>query len=688
MVGASPEANRPGGQLVKVLTKYGYPGGIYPVNPKYDDVGGVRCYRSVQELDGPCDLAVIALRATAAADAVRDCAAAGVPFAVVYGGGFREIGNEGLLREEALVEAARKGGVRLIGPNCLGIVNVPDRVYAAFGPMMREPRIAPGPVSLVSQSGGFGYSLALRCAAAGTGFRYLATSGNEADITTTELIDYFLDDPGTKIVISYVEGIADGRDLMDLGRKAATLGKPILLWKAGRQEQGMRAAASHTASMTGRYEIYRAALEQAGIIEVRSIEEVADLVQVLGSGRLPQGPRIGLTGGSGGAAIVFADTCDDEGLKIPELSSATVDALREFVPGVNARGNPVDYVGGWLDDANADKFANVVRLLLADDRVDQLCIMFSTAQGKPALNGARILADAAEKTTKPILVFSSAPRHTMGEVLKVLGDAKIPVLPSPIRVAHAAARTAVFHANRLRVSAGAPLPHDRTQPWRGGEARKVLNELQTKELLATYKIPVTRDQLVRTGQLVAVNPVAYPVAVKVLSKDLPHKSDVGGVKLNIRSEDQLIAAMRMIRQNVGRASASADIEGFIVSEMVADALEAIVGVVNDEVFGPTVLLGVGGTFTEVLNDVTYRIAPFDVATARTMIDGLRGSALFGGVRGQVPRDIDALAQAVSRISEMAWELRGSLVELDINPLFVREVGAGVVVGDALAVMRA
>jgi acyl-CoA synthetase (NDP forming) len=681
VVGASSDLARPGGRLVQVLREWGYAGRVHPVNPKYQEVAGLRCVPSPRDIDGPCDLAMIALRADHAAAAVRECGAAGIRFAVIYGGGFREAGDDGRARETALREAARAGGVRLIGPNCLGVLNLPDRVCCGMGPMLREPRLAAGPVSLVSQSGGFGYSLALRCSDAGHGLRYVVTSGNEADITTPELIDYFLDDPQTRIVVSYIEGLADGRALMAAGRKAAALGKPLLVWKAGRHEQGARAVASHTASMTGRYDLYRAAFRQCGILEVNSIAEVVDLVRAFSAGKPPRGTRVGLTGGSGGAAIVFADACDEHGIEIPALDAATVRELQSQVAGTSARGNPVDYTGGWLDDPNVGKFRNVVRLLLADRNVDQLCIMFSTAQGKPALNGAEVLAAAAARSDKPILVFSSAPPASVEAVLGILAGAGIPVLDSPQGLARAVAATAAFAAARARATAAEPPPP--RLPVAGG--RKILNEYDSKQWLAQHGIPVTHDRVLAIGAPVPAD-LDYPAVAKVLARDLPHKSDAGGVALNLRDAAALTAAIAAMLARVRTAAPAAHLEGVLVTAMVDDALEVIVGVVNDAAFGPVVALGLGGTLAEVLHDVTYRVAPFDAATAQAMITDLRGRALFDGVRGQAPRDTAALAQTVARVSVLAWELRSSLLELDINPLFVRAAGAGVVAGDALAVL--
>jgi len=683
IVGASGDLSRGGGQPLKALLDLGYAGAVYPVNPKYPTLGGVRCFPSLEAIDGLCDLAVIALPAAAAINAVRECGAKHIGFAVIYGGGFREAGEEGKTRERALLDVARAGGVRLIGPNCLGVVNIPDRVYAAFGSMTRTPVLPAGNVSMVYQSGGFGQSLALRCAAAGAGFRYLAASGNEVDISTPELIDHYLDDPQTKIVVSYIEGLTDRRALMEAGRKAATVGKPILLWKGGRRQQGLRAAASHTASMTGSYDIYQAAVRQSGIIEISDIDELADLVQLLSTGKFPAGRRVAVMGGSGGSAIVFADTCDEQGLVIPELGSATLDTLREFVPGIGSASNPIDFAAGFLADKVAHNFASAVEIILADEGIDQLCVMLATVQGAQAANGARVLASAAGRSPKPILVFSSVPAETMDEALQIFAPAKIPVLPSPTRVAHAAAVTAAYVETRAMVAARGPV----ASVHRSSNATShVLNEVASTGLLAENSIPVLHQTMIDIKSLDVPCDFKFPVVAKVVSGDLPHKSDIGGVQLSIRNASELQDAVRTILTNVKTAAPGAHIEGIIVSEMVRDALEIIVGVINDDVFGPTVLLGFGGTLAEVLRDRSYRVAPFDDATARSMIAELRGAALFSAIRGRAARDVNALAETVTRISEIAWELRGELLELDINPLFVRAAGKGVVVGDALAVM--
>ncbi|MBI3938409.1 MAG: acetate--CoA ligase family protein [Betaproteobacteria bacterium] len=687
IVGARQDLSRGGGQPLNALLSYGYAGRVYPVNPKYREIAGVKCYPSLRDIDGPCDLAVIAIPAGGIIEAVKDCGANGIPYAVIYGGGFREIGTEGVAREKELVRVARESGVRLIGPNCLGLVNVTDRVYAAFGSMTREPRLRSGPVSMVYQSGGFGHSIVLCCAAAGAGFRYLVASGNEVDITAPELIDAYLDDEQTKIVVAYIEGVADGRALMEAGRKAARLGKVILMWKSGNTEQGRRVAATHTASMTGTDDIYRAALRQAGIIKVHGFGEIADLVKVFSTGRFPRGRNVAVIGGSGGSAIVFADAADQYGLSLPAPAPETLEILKKFVPAVGSTSNPVDFAAGYLDDVVAHKFAGAVDAILGDPNMDQLCVMLATVNGKPSLNGARALVAGAQHRNKPILVFSSVPRETAAEAFRLLDEAHIPILPSPTRVARAAAVTAAYVEMRDRLSRPAAEATRHLTPPDLPAGRGALNETESKKLLARYRVSTTRDAVVPIGEEPKPIDLRPPFAVKVLSPDITHKTEAGGVRLNIADHAALRAAIEEVTESVRRAAPAARIDGMLVSEMITDGVETMVGVVNDPVFGPVVAFGLGGILTEVLHDLSYRVAPFDGATARAMIGELRGKAIFDGVRGRAPLDTEALAEALVAVSRLAWDLRERIQELDINPLLVRPRGKGVAAADALVVLR-
>ncbi|MBS1219788.1 MAG: CoA-binding protein, partial [Proteobacteria bacterium] len=448
IVGASADAARPGGQTVHALQREGYQGGVYPVNPKYPEIAGYTCHPSLERIEGDCDLAVIALPAGQVPAAIGQCADRGIGFAVVLGGGFREAGDEGVVIENDMLKVASSRGVRLVGPNCLGFVNVHTRAYAAFGSLTRPPRFAAGGVSAVLQSASLGTSLLIQCAAAGAGFRYIVTSGNEADIRMPEWLEACVDDPETRIILAYLEGVTDGAAFMRAARRALDTGKPLVLIKAGNTEQGRRAAASHTANLTGEYDVYRAAFRQCGVIEVSDIPEAADMIACLGGGRLPAGRRVVVMGGSGGAAAMFSDHADQVGLTLPSLSAETVDELRGVLPALSSLKNPVDYTAGYPRAQHGLDFHRGFAAALADPGVDQMAVMFAAAGNQQLLHGAEALAGAAAKSPKPIIAFSGMTAAIASEGIEKLRAAGIPVLTSPKRVAAAMARLAEHAAAR------------------------------------------------------------------------------------------------------------------------------------------------------------------------------------------------------------------------------------------------
>jgi acetyltransferase len=684
IIGASVEANRPGAQTVRALQEYGYKGNIYPVNPKYGQLASLTCYASIKEVPKPCDIAVIALPAELVPATIAECGEHGVPFAVVMGGGFRESGAEGRQRELRMLEAARRHGVRIIGPNCLGLVNVHTRAYAAFGSLARPPLLEPGAVSAVIQSGGFGNSLVIRCATAGIGFRQVVASGSESDLTAPELIEAMIDDPGTRLILMYMEGISDGRRFVAAARRALAAGKPIVVWKAGNTRQGVKAAASHTANMTGSYDVYRAAFRQNGVVEVHEMEEAIDSVQcLLAYSTLPAGTEAAIMGGSGGSAVVFSDAADHYGIGLSVLEPATHEILQKVLPGTASLENPIDYAAGFITDANTPRFRTAVDAVLADAAVHQLGVLFATTTGEQARNGATVLAEARAKHAKPIFAFLSVPREVTGGGTEILEKAGIPILSSPTRVVKAMKTLSDYQRARQRAQQHVPVAAKTVAT--PVQMAGTLSERASKEVLKAWNIPVTTDRLLPVDAAVAGSAagISFPVALKIVSRDIPHKSEFGGVQLNIANDAELTVAMREMMARVRRAAPAAALEGLLVSEMVSDGIETIVGVVNDSVFGPVVAFGLGGLFAETMRDITYRLAPFDLDTAREMISELRASAILHGVRGRPAGDIDALVQVLVAVSNLAWQLRASLEEMDINPLLVRPRGRGVVAADAL-----
>lgn len=688
VVGVSDDAARPGSQAVRALLKNGYAGKIYPVNPKYEAFEGMKCYPSVEAIPEHVDLVVIGVPAQGVQPVLEQCVSRKVGFAVILSGGFRESGPEGIERERRMLETARQSGLRILGPNCLGFANIHSNVYAAFGSITREPKLKKGGVSLVTQSGGFGYSIALACAEAGVGFRHVVATGNESDIDTIELIDALIDDAETRIIVAYIEGTEDGRALLDVGRKALAAGKPVLLWKGGVTEQGARAAASHTASMTGNYDFYRALFKQTGIVELREIHEAVDYLKALAGGRYPEGGGVAVLGVSGGSAIVFSDAGEPEGLQLCDLSEETQQRLAKVVPNIGAVHNPVDLTAGYFSAANQDKLELALHAVLDDPKVHSVCINTATTGKAGSLVAAQVLARVAAGAKKPLVVFSSAPSSQIADALSVFNEACVPVLPSPSRAAKALAMLARYRQAQRRLAwhAGEPVASEDLAPpaeWSG--AAGALSETQSKAILSAAGIPVTRDVIVQGVDAGVFDSMTAPLVVKIVSSDIPHKTEAGGVKVGIRTRGELESAIGEVLKNARSYKPDARIDGVLVSEMVTGGFELIAGVVNDIVFGPVVVVGAGGIYAELMRDSACRIAPFDEAVAREMLDELRCRPILDGVRGAPPLDVDAVARALAALSRFAWAQRERVQEVDLNPLFV--LPSGVAAADALIVLR-
>jgi acetyltransferase len=685
VVGASADLSRPGGQTIRALTAYGYAGAIYPVNPNRGEIAGLRCYPSITAVEGDCDVAVIVLAAAQVPDVIDACGERGIPYAVVIGGGFRETGPEGAAIEADMLARARRHGIRFVGPNGLGLVNVHSHAFAAFGSLTREPELKAGGVSAVVQSGGFGNSLIIRCALAGVGFRYVVAGGNEADLNATELINAYVDDPHTRVILTYLEGVSDGRAFMAAARRALKAGKPILAWKAGRTHSGARAAATHTGNMTGNYHAWRAAFRQCGVIEVREVDEAAEWAYCLDCGRLPKGRRVAVMGGSGGSAVVFSDSADELGLTLPALSAQTEQAVRSALPAIGALRNPIDYTSGQPRPDKKQEFTQALEAVLHDPSVDQLAMTFATASTNQLQLAAEILKDVVERCDKPVMVFTPMSDELEANAVRIFREARIPVLRSPRAMARAMAMLASYAEARARVEDASEADGAFEVELPAGAA--TLDELESKRLLAAAGIPVTRDVPLAVRGALQGTGVRFPAVVKVLSRDIAHKTDIGGVRFGVADAAGLAAARDAVVSAAHGAVPGARISGALACETITDAVEMLVGVVNDGVFGPVVALAMGGIFAEASNTVAQRIAPFGPEDAKMMIAELGADRIMQGMRGQQPRDTEELARVLVQISKLAWQLRDRLVELDVNPLMLRAQGHGVVAADALVVLR-
>lgn len=688
VVGVSNDATRIGGQALKLLTDFGYAGKIYPVNPKYGEIRGLTCYPDLSSVPQPCDVALIALSAQHVAGVIQRCGKAGVPFAVVLAGGFSEVGAEGEALQAQLAAAARASGVRVVGPNCIGVLNLKDNARIGFGGTMQLRTLKPGPIAMVTQSGGFGLGVVAMACHYGLGFNYVISTGNEADLTTLDWLADLIERPEVEILTVFIEGIDDGRRLLEIGERALELGKPILIWKVGNTDIGRRAATSHTAHMSSGYELFRAAFRQGGFVEIRDVDDLIDIAKAFRIRKLPAGNRVAVLTLSGGAGVLLADRCIEHGLQLPPLTEATAARLREVLVSFASIGNPIDATAHGYQD-NFASYGRTIREVLADPNIDQA--VARVPRGSAARPWAEDLLEVLRGTDKPLILSWPTSPDDNGEVREYLERNNVPCVLAPGRAVRAIAALTGFANKRrdfqLRGRRALRRAVARQTLALPREA-KALGERRAKNALKSYGIPVVNEVLMSPAEIEALKtpPVAFPVAVKIESPDVPHKTEAGAVRLNVLDLAALKQAARDVVAAAIRYNVKARIEGVLVQEM-ASGLEVILGAVNDPYFGPTVAFGLGGIFTELMKDVTHRFAPFDAESAREMIAEIKGAALLNGYRGSPALDVAALADALARLSLLVADHADRIAEIDINPLFVREAGKGVVAADALIVLK-
>lgn len=701
IIGASSNFAKPGGRPIEALKEYGYQGRIYPVNPKYDSIGDLKCYPSILEVPEPVDTAIISVPAASVLDVVGQCGQRGVKSVIIFSSGFAEVGGEGKKLQERLKNLARQARVRVCGPNCYGIVNVKTGAMCTFSDSVFL-RFADGGnyFGFVSQSGGFGWLLFDMAQKEGVGFSFFVSSGNEADADLADYMAYMLEDPGTKVIGSYVEQIRYPAKMAQVARRALELKKPILMFKVGTSSVGAQAAASHTGAMAGSDQVYDAFFKQTGIVRVKTVPEMATFARLVRAGRFPQGKRVGIMSGSGGGAVVLADRCEELGLVLPELDPATQARMEEILPEFASCRNPADITGAFL--AAPEVLYQSALAFLSDPNIDMGVLLFAIS-GHTGVQAAQMVARVYRQVDKPLLVIALAPGEgeMSAQAMEVLSQAGIPVALD-FEAVKAMATLAEF-AERARIltsqpagAAGAPGTADRSPKARralrdlqGRPGQPVeLTEHQAKRVLSAYDIPVTKEGVAHSPEeaVAIARRLGYPVVLKIESPDILHKTDAGGVKLGLAGDQEVKKAYAEILDSVYRYNPEAQVEGILVQEMLPQATEVIVGLTQDPTFGPVVVFGLGGILVEVMKDVSMRVAPLSRRDAEEMIREIKGYPILTGVRGRPKADIDAVIQVLLQVSELATDLSGIVKELDINPLMVFPQGQGVKAADALMVL--
>jgi acetyltransferase len=678
VIGATARADSVGHRVFTNLLDAGFNGELIAVNPKYTEVGGKPCYPSIKAVGKPVDLAVVVTPAKSVAALVRECGESGVRGAVVISAGFREAGPQGVRLEEEVVEAASRYGVRIIGPNCLGTMRPSIGLNATFS----HNAALPGDLALVSQSGALCTSILDWALSNHVGFSVIVSMGGSADVDFGEVLDYLAVDPDTKSILLYVEGIRHSRRFMGGLRVAARM-KPVVVVKAGRHVEGSRAAVSHTGSLVGADDVFDAALQRAGVVRVLTIAELFDAAHILSAGVRVKGNRLAVVTNAGGPGVMAADCAVEAGVSIPELDEATVKKLDKILPAAWSRGNPVDILG----DAPPERYKDAILACQEGNQCDGVLAMFTPqAMSKPTEAAKHVVA-AAKKGKKPTIACWMGEEQVR-EARRLFAKSRLPYFLTPEASVNAFSYLARYHRNQqLLRQVPSPLLNMSEPDVDGAKlvieevlagGRKVLSTAESKALLSAFRIPTMPSVEVRSANeaLVAAQSLGYPVAMKISSPDITHKSDAGGVRLNIDNAQSVRTAYHEVVNAVQRARPKARIQGVTVEKMLLkrNGREVIVGLLKDEVFGPTVSFGAGGTAVEVLRDRAVALPPLNEFIARDLITRTRVSNMLGAFRNMPPVDVQAIETVLLRISAMACELP-YVREVDINPLIVDEEGA-------------
>jgi acyl-CoA synthetase (NDP forming) len=685
VVGASDTPGRPNTVMTRKIRGWAEHAGaaIYPVNPNREEVDGLRSFRSILEV--PVDVDLAAILVGEAVDALEEAVEKKARFAVIFAAGFAEVGGDGTRLQARLEQLVRSSELHLLGPN----TNL--NAFETFRDDLPPPKIA-----LITQSGHQGRPI-FQGQELGIALSHWAPTGNEVDLEVADFIRYFADQDEVGVIAAYVEGFKDGRTLMLAADHAASRGVPIVVVKVGRTDEGRSMAMAHTGHLAGSDAVISAALRQLGVVRVDGLDELLDTSAMLARTKAPSRP--GASGAasvgvcvysiSGGTGAHMADLVAAAGLRLPSLAPATQQLLRQWIPSYLRVSNPVDNGGHPAGDWRGRKILDAI---VADPRIDVVICPITGALPSMGERLAQDLVDVAATTDKPVCVVWGSPVEDDVAYKEILLGSRVPVFRTFANCVRAVRSYVDYHDFRQRhispfsrpammpsAAAGRARPH--LQP---GEA---LSEHRSKAVLAAYGIPVTREVLVTSAaQAVrAATDLGPRVVMKISSPDLAHKADLGLVEVDVAGAREVRAAYGRLLERAEAAAPTAGLDGVLVSELVTGGTETVLGVADDPLFGPTVMLGIGGVFVEVLGDVTFRVPPFDRAEARRMVTELRGSPLLTGVRGRPAADVGALVDAIMRVQRLAVDLAGEVAELDINPLVVRPKGAVAV--DALVVCR-
>lgn len=677
VIGASSKPGKLGFDIMKNMVQYGFKGAVYPVNPKGHSILGKNVVNSVGDLPDDVDMAVLVLPAKMVPQYVRDLAPHGVKACVVISSGFKEVGGEGTLLEQELARAAKETGIRVLGPNCIGVMDTSVGLNASFAGSMPNK----GHIGFFSQSGAMCLAILDWSLDNAIGFSKFVSLGNKVDLTETEMLEFLAQDDETRVIMGYLESVADGRRFMEVAREVTRV-KPVVLVKSGITTAGARAASSHTGALAGADAAYEAAFKQCGILRVHSVRELFNLAQALARQPLPKGPALAVVTNSGGPGIIAADAAELSGLHMAGLRPETVDELRTILPPIASLYNPVDMTGA----ADEELYRRTLSVVAEDPNVDGVAVLMTPAAH---LNSKKLAKEICEvKVDKPVFSVLMG-RHSVEPGRIYCMEQGMPSYDFPEDAVQAMRGMLAYRQWReskpsavVKVDGDKDLVLDIVAKLRK-QKRLHMSENEARKCFAAYGVPTVTSLEAATSEdaAEAAEKLGFPVVMKIDSPTISHKSDVGGVKVGLADRAAVIDAFHEMTARVRKVMPDAWVRGVLVQQMVKGGRETIVGLSRDSQFGHLIMFGLGGIYVEVLKDVSFRVVPITLSDAQEMVRGIRSFPLLRGVRGDPPADVSALAQTLIKLNALVTDVP-ELAEADINPLLVLPRGQGVMAVDA------
>lgn len=669
--------------ILRSILDADFNGVVYPVSPRERFVAGIKAYKYVTDIPDPVDLAILVFPSSVIHLALEQCGEKGIKAVIIISAGFKEVGGKGIEREKQIKEIADKYGMSIIGPNCLGVINTDARskINASFARRMPEE----GTIGFLSQSGALCTAVLDYAYAKHIGFSKFISFGNKADVTEIDLLYYLKDDPKTKVILMYLEEVKDGPGLMKAARAMIKAGKPVLILKSGRTSEGASAAASHTGSMAGSDEVCDAAFRQAGIIRCQDIEEMFNMAIAFAYQPIPKSKRVAIITNAGGPGVLTTDAAIRDGLELATFSDETTAILKKNLPATANIKNPVDVIG----DARADRYNVALSAAFKDPAVDGVFVILTPQSMTEIDLIAREVAKVAHHYNKPVYA-SFMGEADVAQGIDVLQRNKIPHYTLPESMCRAFATVYNFSEDLKVVPKPAPVFKDVDDTTVSNIIQKVkstgksyLTEDLSDELLKAYKLPVVESRVAGSEEeaVKLAESMGYPIVMKVISDEIIHKSEAGGVILNVNSRNDAIAGYKTILKNAKNYDTKAVVKGILIEQMVPEGEEVILGLNRDNSFGPVIMFGLGGIYVEVFKDVSFRVAPLNAGDAERMIEETRSASILHGIRGRNPRDVEKITECILRLSQLALN-HPDIKELDINPLIVRDKGQGAFVADA------